>query len=110
MMVIRQLRLIRQLASMLDGVLAWVAVHVLDNPHDRFGRRWSIQPCGQCGHLRWVKVWYKYPKLDVGQRPVEEHVSAPTPSDWKPGEQSDNLSTRSTRVQQILSEPPDPRD
>jgi hypothetical protein len=43
-----------------------------------------------------VEIYYvEYPRLAVPPRPVIEHASAQTPKDWQPGEQSDNLNTRS---------------
>lgn len=41
-----------------------------------------------------VREYYDYPKLNTGTRPEEEHRAAQTPSEWKDGEQSDNLDSK----------------
>lgn len=66
-------------------------------------RDFDYEPCPMCGQVRLVRIYTRYPTVQVGARPVEEHraVNPNHIPDWREGEQSDNLSTRPTHSSTI---------
>jgi hypothetical protein len=68
----------------IDKVLEWLYVHLLDDPHARFGRRWACESCWRCGGIHFHRIWYRHPLTPPAKRPECETVTAAaTPADWE---------------------------